>query len=116
MAGGSKQLFGHSAQPNIDRARGGILVVDVIIPSEVAGTSGAKRFGIFTRAGSVKTNGLTARLLIDWEKLPLVNVSGYTTDREQIAPDEMPYHPEKLEFVFSTEKPDPDEKDEDEEE
>lgn len=97
--------FGHSAQPSIDRARGGTLVIDVVIPSETVGTSGAKRFGLFTRAGSVTTNKLTARVLMDWEKVPLINASGYNVGEEQTGPEELPYHPEKLTFTFSTEKP-----------
>jgi hypothetical protein len=70
--------------PALDRARGGIIVIKLTIPSKTYPVQGGK-------GGQVKTDEMTVTVKIDLEELPLVNVASYKVEEEQIGPDVMPY-------------------------
>lgn len=73
-----------SRQPNIDRARGGIIQIELTIPEITRPVEGG-------RGGRVTIPKRVANFEIDLEMLPLINVSGYSVGMEQTGPDEMPY-------------------------
>lgn len=97
------QAFGVSPQPSIDRARGGVLQIEVTIPSETVPVDGA-RFPVQGRPpapGTVTTKEMLTVIVIDWELLPLVCMSCYSVGHRQTGPDVLPYPPDQLEFSFS---------------
>lgn len=69
---------------SIDRARGGIIQITLNIPSKTYQVQGGK-------GGTVTTDAMSATLDIDLEQMPLVNVSSYKVEEEQIGPEEIPY-------------------------
>lgn len=91
------------SQGAIDRCRGGVLEIEVTIPSKTETVEGA-RFPTSGRPpapGTMTFPEMKTTIKIDWELLPLVNTAGYAFEEEQIGPDELPYPPDKLEFSFS---------------
>lgn len=94
-------LLGFNAMPSIDRVRGGKIMLHLIIPSQTYITNGAcGQKGV--------TDEMHVRVEIDVEKLPLVNLSGYGVEEEQIGPDEMPYEePYLVEHDFVVDPPEP---------
>lgn len=72
-----------SAQPSIDRARGGIIKIELTIPQERVNVTGGP--------GAVTIPKKVCTFEIDLEQLPLVNVAGYQIDQEQISPERMSY-------------------------
>lgn len=91
------------SQGAIDRCRGGILEIEVTIPSKTETVEGA-RFPTSGRPpapGTMTFPEMKTTIKIDWELLPLVNTAGYSMEEEQYAPDVLPYPPDKLEFSFS---------------
>lgn len=100
-----RNTFGTHAPPHIDRARGGILRLHLIIPAQQYTTNGACGQRAVTEDMHVKVD-------IDIEKLPLVFVEGYQIEETQDEPDEIPYPEEgepalivKHEFVTEPEEP-----------
>lgn len=85
--------FATNQQPNRDRARGGKIQIDLTIPKRTYRLQGSCN-GIFSTAE------MYVRILIDVEKLPLVNTAGYKIEEEQIAPDEIKYQRMRLEKTF----------------
>lgn len=86
---------GHSAQPSIDRARGGKIELKLTIPSKTYSLKGPC-------GGKATLSKMEVTIVIDIEELPLVNTSGYSTGGwTQNADDELPYEPLKLEGDFS---------------
>lgn len=72
-----------SRQPSIDRARGGIIKIELTIPAETIGVTGGP--------GRVRIPKKVAKFEIDLEMMPLINVSNYSVEMQQDGPDEMPY-------------------------
>lgn len=73
-----------SSQGSYDRARGGKIEIKLTIPSQSYDLQGPCR-------GNVKSPELKITFEIDIEKLPLVNVSSYTVEAEQIADATLDY-------------------------
>lgn len=74
---------GVTPQPAIDRARGGVIHIKITLPEERIRVSGGP--------GAVTIPKKECNIMIDLEDMPLVNVSGYEVDREQISPERMSY-------------------------
>ena len=70
-------------QPNIDRARGGLIHIEITIPEETIRVSG----GI----GRVRIPKKVCSFTIDLEQLPLVDVASYRIEQRQISPERMSY-------------------------
>lgn len=70
--------------PSYDRARGGQLKVKLTIPEITRPVEGGK-------GGQVTIPKRVVEFEIDLERMPLVNVAGYTVERNQIAPDVIAY-------------------------
>ncbi len=77
-----------SSEGSYDRARGGLIEIKLTIPSQTYNLSGPC-------GGKVKSPEMKITIEIDVEKLPLVNVAGYSIEEEQIGPDSMD-HPGPL--------------------
>lgn len=90
------------SQGAIDRCRGGILEIEVTIPSKTYDVVGARNPSNGAPVpGTMTFPEMKTTIKIDWELLPLVNTAGYSMEEEQYAPDVLPYPPDKLEFPFS---------------
>jgi hypothetical protein len=86
-----------------DRCRGGILEIEITIPSETVEVEGARypTTGRPPAPGTMTFPEMKATIKIDWELLPLVNTAGYAMEEEQYAPDLLPYPPDKISVSFS---------------
>lgn len=73
-----------SSEGSYDRARGGKIEIKLKIPSKTYTAQGAC-------GGKVTTAEMNVTILIDVEKLPLVNVAGYSIEEEQYAPKVLEY-------------------------
>lgn len=90
------------SQGAIDRCRGGILEIELTIPSKTETVNGA-RFPTTGRPpapGTMTFPQKKATIKIDWELLPLTNVAGYKFEEEQTGPDTLPYPPDKISKSF----------------
>lgn len=79
-----------SSEGSYDRARGGLIEIKLTIPSQTYNLSGPC-------GGKVKSPEMKITIEIDVEKLPLVNVAGYSIEEEQYAPEVME-HPGPLKY------------------
>ena len=79
----SQNARNSDSDASIDRARGGIVKIELTIP--------AQKYPVKGGPGAVTTKEMKCTIEIDLEQMPLVNVSGYEIEEEQIGPDEMPY-------------------------
>ena len=78
-----------------DRARGGEIELKLTIPSKTLTANGACD-------GTITTKEMKVTIIIDVEKLPVVNVAGYLIEEEQTGPDSMDHPgPLKVEHTFS---------------
>lgn len=68
-----------SSEGSYDRARGGQIEIKLTIPSETLTANGAC-------GGTITTKEMKVTILLDIEKLPLVNVAGYYIEEEQTGP------------------------------
>jgi hypothetical protein len=73
-----------NSEGSYDRARGGKIEIKLKIPSKTYTAQGAC-------GGQVTTSEMNVTILIDVEKLPLVNVAGYSIEEEQYAPPTLEY-------------------------
>ena len=87
-----------NSEGSYDRARGGKIEIKLKIPSKTYTAQGAC-------GGKVTTAEMNVTLLIDVEKLPLVNTAGYKIGEEQIGPKVLEYPDDaiviKLDQAFS---------------
>jgi hypothetical protein len=74
---------GFNSQPSIDRARGGIIRIRLVLPSLTRRTN--------SRRDSFTIPQRVCEFEIDLEQMPLVNVATYAVEEVQIAPEQMPY-------------------------
>lgn len=74
---------GITAQPSIDRARGGIMKIRLVLPP--------LRLPVIRGRGYVQIPRRVCEFEIDLEHMPLVDVAGYRIEERQVAPDVMPY-------------------------
>lgn len=90
----SRDQFATHQLPSIDRCRGGKIQIDLTIPKKTYRLQGSCG-GIFS------TSEMYVRIIIDVEKLPVVNTAGYSVEEEQIGDDELVYDENyKLEKTF----------------
>jgi hypothetical protein len=83
-----------NGDPEIDRARGGIIKLKFDIPSETIETS-------HPCGGKIKTKAMKVEIEIDLEKLPLVNTASYKIEEMQTGPDTLEYKPLEISASFS---------------
>ena len=84
-------LNASNSQPSIDRCRGGILSITLVIPSQVLNVINPRDPQGKPAPGFVVTKPMTTTLAIDFESLPLTNVAGYNVPEVQVAPPVIPY-------------------------
>jgi hypothetical protein len=81
----SQNARNSDSDASIDRARGGIIKIELTIPEKT------HKLKVSIGSGVVTIPAVKCTIEIDLEQMPLVNVSGYEIEEEQIGPDEMPY-------------------------